>query len=256
MSATNYRRALLIGSVCLIAVAAVFSFPAIPQDPAYHDFADDRLLFGIPNFWNVVSNAAFLAVGVFGLQRLFRGKMPGAGLPYLVFCLGIILVSMGSAYYHLDPTPQSLVWDRLPMTLAFMAIFSMVVSDRVSEKLGASLLWPLVLLGVASVTYWYWSEVQGRGDLRPYVIVQFLPMLVIPMLLLLYSGKRMLAVFLWATLGTYALAKLAEYFDPAIFAWLGFWSGHTLKHLLSALAVLWVVLCFRSGNAGARSLAQ
>jgi hypothetical protein len=252
VSVTSHWRASLIGTVCLIAIIAVFSFPAIPQDPAYHDFADDRMMFGIPNFWNVVSNVAFVVVGVFGLLKFGRGKIPGAGLPYLVFCFGIILVSMGSAYYHLDPTPQSLVWDRLPMTLAFMAIFSMVVSDRVSEKLGARLLWPLVLLGVASVTYWYWSEVQGRGDLRPYVIVQFLPMLIIPMLISLYYGKHMLSAFLWATLFTYALAKVAEYFDPAIFAWLGFWSGHTIKHLLSALAVLWVVLCFRPGHSGAK----
>lgn len=99
--------------------------------------------------------------------------------------------------------------------------------------------------GAASVTYWFWSEVQGRGDLRPYVIVQFLPMMIIPMLLLMYSGRHMLAAFLWATLLTYASAKVAEYYDPAIFEWLGFWSGHTVKHLLSALAVLWVVLSFR-----------
>jgi len=252
LSATSHWRGSLIGLVCAVAVLITFSFPAIPQDPAYHDFADDRMLLGIPNFWNVVSNAAFLAVGVFGLLKFSRGAIPGAGMPYLMFCLGIVLVAAGSAYYHLDPTPQSLVWDRLPMTLAFMSIFSMVVSDRVSEKLGARLLWPSVLAGIASVTYWYWSEVQGRGDLRPYVIVQFLPMLIIPMLLVLYSGKRMLTAFIWATLFTYALAKAAEHFDPEIFAWLGFWSGHTIKHLLSALAVLWVVLCFRPGHSGAK----
>jgi hypothetical protein len=103
-----------------------------------------------------------------------------------------------------------------------------------------------VLVGIASVTYWYLTEVQGKGDLRPYVIVQFLPMLIIPMLLVLYSGKRMLTAFIWATLFTYGLAKVAEYYDPAIFEWLGFWSGHTIKHLLSAVAVLWVVLSFRS----------
>ena len=246
MSVIRFWRESLIGLVCVVAVLAVFSFPAIPQDPNYHNFADNRMLFGIPNFWDVVSNAAFLVVGCFGLLKFFRGKILGAGLPYLVFCLGIILVAAGSAYYHLDPTPQSLVWDRLPMTLAFMAIFSMVVSDRVSEPFGARLLWPSVLVGVASVTYWYWTEVQGRGDLRPYVIVQFLPMLIIPMLLVLYSSKRMQTVFIWATLFTYGLAKVAEYYDPAIFEWLGFWSGHTIKHLLSALAVLWVVLSFRS----------
>lgn len=246
MSVIRFWRESLIGLVCVVVVLAVFSFPAIPQDPNYHNFADNRMLFGIPNFWDVVSNAAFLVVGCFGLLKFFRGKILVAGLPYLVFCLGIILVAAGSAYYHLDPTPQSLVWDRLPMTLAFMAIFSMVVSDRVSEPFGARLLWPAVLVGIASVTYWYWTEVQGRGDLRPYVIVQFLPMLIIPMLLVLYSSKRMLTVFIWATLFTYGLAKVAEYYDPAIFEWLGFWSGHTIKHLLSALAVLWVVLSFRS----------
>lgn len=241
---TGAWRGWVIGLVAMAAIIAVFRFPPIPQDPAYHGFADDRMLFGIPHFWNVASNAAFLVVGVFGWLKADRGAIAGDGLAYRVFCLGIIFVSIGSAYYHLDPSPQSLVWDRLPMTLAFMALFSMVVGDRVSEQLGARLLWPSVLLGVASVTYWYWSEVQGRGDLRPYVIVQFLPMLIIPLLLLLYSGKRMGTVFLWATLCTYALAKVAEYFDPAIFSWLGFWSGHTLKHLLSALAVLWVVLAF------------
>lgn len=246
MPASRFWRESLIALVSLIAVSAVFSFPAIPQDPAYHDFADDRTLFGVPNFWNVVSNAAFLLVGMMGLRKLFSGALPAAARqPYLVFCIGIVLVSLGSAYYHLDPSPQSLVWDRLPMTMAFMAIFSMVVGDRASEKLGARLLWPLVLAGVASVTYWFWSEVQGSGDLRPYVIVQFLPMMIIPMLLLMYSGRHMLAVFLWATLLTYASAKVAEYYDPAIFEWLGFWSGHTVKHLLSALAVLWVVLSFR-----------
>lgn len=248
MSPTKHWRAALIGLVCLAAIAVVFSFPAIPQDPAYHDFADQRKLFGIPNFWNVVSNAAFALVGLFGLLKYAGNRLPGMGLAYLVFCLGVVLVGIGSAYYHLDPTPQSLVWDRLPMTLAFMAVFSMVVSDRVSEKFGARLLWPLVLAGIASVTYWYWTETQGAGDLRPYVIVQFLPMLIIPMLLLLYAENRMISLFLWATLLSYGLAKAAEYFDAVIFEWLAFWSGHTLKHLLSALAVLWVVLCFRSGS--------
>ena len=254
---TNHWRAVLIGLVCLTALVVVFSFPAIPQDPAYHDFADKRKLFGIPNFWNVISNAAFAFVGFFGLLKYAGNRLPGMGLAYLVFCLGVVLVGAGSAYYHLDPTPQSLVWDRLPMTLAFMAIFSMVVSDRVSEKFGARLLWPLILAGITSVTYWYWTETRGAGDLRPYVLVQFLPMLIIPILLMLYTENRMITLYLWATLLSYGFAKAAEYFDAGIFEWMGFWSGHTIKHLLSALAVWWVVLSFRTkSNRPTAALAQ
>jgi hypothetical protein len=41
--------------------------PPIPQDPSYHQFADQRTLLGIPNFWNVVSNLPFVLVGAIGL---------------------------------------------------------------------------------------------------------------------------------------------------------------------------------------------
>jgi hypothetical protein len=57
--------------------------PPIPQDQSYHQFADQRTIFGIPNFWNVVSNLPFLAVGAAGLRR-FRDD-PAT----VVFFLGV-----------------------------------------------------------------------------------------------------------------------------------------------------------------------
>ena len=127
------------------------------------------------------------------------------------------------------------------MTVAFMALFSMVLRDRISEQGGRVMLWPLVLVGVASVGYWYWSEFQGRGDLRAYGVIQFLPMLLIPLMLLLCSGKGLRAPWLWGTLGTYAVAKAAEHFDAAIFDTTGIVSGHSLKHVFGSLAVLWAI---------------
>ena len=44
-------------------LAALLLLPPILQDQSYHRFADERTLFGIPNFWNVVSNVPFIAVG-------------------------------------------------------------------------------------------------------------------------------------------------------------------------------------------------
>lgn len=219
-------------------VLAAFLLPPVPQDPAYHAFADGSARLGIPNFWNVVSNLPFLVVGVWGLSAAPAVQATIPRPTYLLFCLGVTLVGIGSAYYHYAPTSDTLVWDRLPMTIAFMALFSIVLGDRISAPLGRRLLWPLVLAGVVSVMYWDWTELQGQGDLRAYGLVQFLPMVLIPLMLVTEKGRGLKAPWLWATLATYGLAKLAEHYDRVIQVATGVLSGHTLKHLLGALAVL------------------
>jgi hypothetical protein len=240
MSGKNWREWLL-GAVTVGGVAATFWFAPLPQDPTYHEFADRRTFFGTPNFWNVFSNLPFVLVGAFGLRTLSRLQPSSPRSAYVVFCIGVVLVGFGSAYYHYAPSTPALVWDRVPMTIAFMALFSMVIRDRISEQSGRVMLWPLVLAGVASVGYWYWSESQGQGDLRAYGVIQFLPMLLIALLLIIYNGKGLSAPWLWASLGTYALAKVAEHFDKAIYDATGIVSGHSIKHVLGALAVLWAI---------------
>jgi hypothetical protein len=240
MSGKNWPRWLL-GAVTAAGIVAAFSLAPIPQDPAYHEFADRRAVLGIPNFRDVASNLLFVLVGVFGLSRVSRLPPSSPRSAYLVFCGGVIFIGLGSAYYHSAPTTPALAWDRLPMTVVFMAFFSMVVSDRISEQWGKRILGPLVVAGMASVGYWYWSELQGRGDLRAYAVIQFLPMLLLPLMLLLHTGKGLRTPWLWGTMGTYALAKVAEHYDQVIYDTTGVVSGHTLKHVLGALAVLWAV---------------
>ena len=240
MCGKNWREWLL-GAVTMGGVAAAFWFPPLPQDPTYHEFADRRTVFGTPNFWNVFSNLSFVLVGAFGLSKLSRLEPSSLRSAYAVFCIGVVFVGFGSMYYHYAPSTQMLVWDRLPMTAAFMALFSMVVRDRISERFGSVILWPLVLAGAASVGYWYWSELHGRGDLRAYAMIQFLPMLLIPLMLMIYSDKGHSTPWLWGTLGTYSLAKVAEHFDGLIYDTMGIVSGHSIKHVLGAVAVLWAV---------------
>ena len=231
-------------SVAVLSVALVilaFQWPPVAQDPAYHAFADQAAWRGIPNFWNVVTNLPFLLAGAWGLRTSLAVPESIPRPSYLLFCLGVLLVGFGSAWYHYAPTNDSLVWDRLPMTIAFMALFAIVIGDRVSPRLGRGLLWPLAIAGVVSVMYWNWTELKGRGDLRPYGIVQFLPMVLIPLLLATREGRGLRAGFLWGTLAIYVLAKLAEHFDIAIFTATGVMGGHALKHLLGALAVVLAV---------------
>jgi hypothetical protein len=238
----------VVGSAAFI---GVFLLDPIPQDPGYHAFADDAHLFGIPNFSNVATNLPFLFVGLFGLTRVHRLSGGMLGLHYRVFCIGVALVALGSAYYHFDPSTPALVWDRLPMTVAFMALFAAVLMDRVSAPLGRALLWPLVAIGISSIAWWMRTELAGEGDLRPYALVQFLPMLLVPLILLLSKGGSLGTASLWMSLAAYGAAKLAEYFDPQILDATGVFSGHSLKHLCAALGAWWAIRAFQKSPARA-----
>lgn len=216
-------------------LAGLLLLPAIPQDQSYHQFADQRAIFGIPNFWNVVSNLPFLAVGAAGLWR-FRND-PAT----IVLFLGIFLTGIGSSYYHWDPNDRSLFWDRLPMTLAFAAILALVVAERVNARAGAILLWPALAIGLFSLLVWLWTD-----DLRLYFWVQFSPGLALLLLFLLYPPKYTGTYYWIIAVGLYTLAKVFEFSDHAIFSAGYLLSGHTLKHLSAAAACFAILRYFET----------
>lgn len=249
------QRIALLWGLTALAAAAMFMFaPPIPQDPAYHQLADGRGWLGIANFGNVMSNLPFTIVGIAGLGALWRGwfDVPSMGggdpLPFVYFFAGVALVGPGSAWYHLDPTNATLFWDRLPMTIAFMALVAAVLSDRISRAWVAcrGLNW-LVVAGAASVVLWDYGETRGAGDLRAYALVQFWPVILIPLVLYLFpGGARVRMRYLVAALVFYALAKLLEHYDHGVFELTGgAVSGHTIKHLLAALAPVAILAMMR-----------
>jgi hypothetical protein len=232
----------LLVAVAAAAIAGVALLEPIAQDPGYHAFADTRTLFAIPNFWNVVSNIPFVLAGAAGL--LFLGRRGRDGLlaelrpAYAVFFTGIVLTGLGSSWYHLAPDNRTLVWDRLPMTLGFMGLFTIVIGEHISAHRARKLLLPLLAVGAASVFYWALTESQGSGDLRPYALVQFLPVILIPLILLMYRPQFDRTAFIWWVIGIYATSKLLEHCDYNVFAVNGIISGHSLKHVAAALAPL------------------
>jgi hypothetical protein len=242
---TQRTRLCVIAAVTVATVTGVFALPPLPQSQAYHNFADRRALFGIPNFLNVASNAAFLLAGILGLSWLSRRHHSalhnafieqGERWPYAALFLGIALTGLGSGYYHLAPDNARLVWDRLPMAIAFTAILSATISDRIGVQAGLSSLVPLAVVGMGSVVYWHVTELLGRGDLRAYVLVQFYPMLAIPLIMLLFPPRYTRSADLLGAAALYGLAKVCEVLDARIFAAVPIVGGHTLKHLAAALA--------------------
>lgn len=243
------HRVALVAGLAALAVVIVAWLPPIPQDPEYHRFADARRLAAVPNGANVLSNAAFLAVGAAGAAWLLhRGAVTRDG-PFTerwelaaagIFTLGTVLTGIGSAYYHLAPDNARLVWDRLPMTLMFMSLLAIALGDRVGSAVGRWGLGPLLALGVASVGVWHATEVAGRGDLRLYALVQFLPTVLIPVLLVSCPGRFTGAAWLWGALGMNVTGKVFELADHGFFSASGV-SGHTMKHLATAAATACVL---------------
>ena len=228
--------------------AIAFRLPPIQQPQWYHMFADQRTFFGIPNFNDVVSNLPFAVVGLWGLAFLLRSDNQRRThfldnrerWPYFVAFAGLLLTAFGSAYYHLRPRNETLVWDRLPMTLVFMSLLAAIVAERISLRAGFWLLPILLAVGVVSVLQWRVSELRGAGDLRFYAAVQVYAVVFLLIALLLpwrYTRGWDLAIIV----GFYVLAKTLEALDRPIFELGHIVSGHTLKHLAAACAGYWIL---------------
>lgn len=233
----------------LLAISVVLFIEPIPQDTNYHHFHDIRMFLGVPNFWNVLSNLPFFFAGLWGVHWISKANNQSyigeLKLAYFILFAGIAMVGLGSAYYHLWPDNNTLVWDRLPMTIAFMALFSIIIAEFISIRIGKFLLLPLLIAGMFSVYYWHYSEVAGQGDLRLYILVQFLPMILIPLILLVFESRFTHRRAYWLLLLAYLIAKVLEHFDSETFELIPVLSGHTVKHLVAAFGVYLLVRAYR-----------
>lgn len=221
------------------AILIMFSFPPIPQDPHYHNFADQRFLWGIAHCNNVLSNLPFLIASIIGLVRIKDLPPSPKKNQWKFFFLSIGLVAFGSAYYHHLPNATTLFWDRLPMSFGFAALSALFFADRFPKLHSRKLFYRLLFLNLFSVFYWLYTEILQRGDLRLYILVQYLPMLLIPLTLLRYPKSRSEDLPYWLLLIGYAIGKICEIMDFPIYSLLQILSGHSLKHLLAAASLIY-----------------
>jgi hypothetical protein len=241
------RRAWLIGGLLAGTLLFLLFTPPLPQSLRYHQFADQRPFWSIPHAQNVLSNLPFVVFGMMGLVYVCRNRRflpdglfvaPWEWWSFLICFVSVVLTGFGSMYYHWQPGNDTLYWDRLPLTVVLMSFFVILIGERMGGWAGAWLLLPLVAAGVAAVTYWHWSEQQGHGDVRYYAVVQFFPMLAIPLLVILFPARYNRNADIVAILALYVAAKVLEALDRKIFALGQVVSGHTLKHLVASLTVL------------------
>lgn len=240
----HHQAAWLLAMAALLALALGLHGP-IAQWEGYHAFADARSWLGLPNAENVLSNLPFALIGLWGLRVHLRSTHAHCHV-WRGFAVAMICTAFGSALYHWAPGNGALVFDRLPIAWACALLSCALLAQRVDGRwAGILALASAALLASASVAWWWLGERDGAGDLRAYLFVQFLPMLLAPVALCLKRPAPAAGALRdrdwWAVLGLYAAAKLMELADQPVRDVLGFTSGHTLKHLLAALAALWLL---------------
>lgn len=231
--------------ITVVLAVALLAHGPVAQLAHYHEFADQRGSLMLPNLADVLSNAGFVLVGVWGLLALWpqrdhpalRAGWPG----YCLFLIGLTLTALGSSYYHLVPDNARLIWDRLPIALACAGLLAGVRAETQGLSNARLLAVLLSLFAVASVAWWYVSELGGAGDLRPYLLLQGLPLILIPLWQAIYRAPSADRRWFAGALLLYVFAKVAELNDHQVLEALGWISGHTLKHLLATGAAALLV---------------
>lgn len=244
---TNKWR-LLPSVVVLLCAVSLLMYGAIPQYDAYHVFADSKAYFGIPNAMDVLSNITFGLTGLMGLIGLSLGWILGQrqgvqvvadrwqprDIAYLAFVVSIFATSFGSGFYHWAPDDARLFWDRLPIACACASLLAAVRIEVMNIRrfsLAAVNVLVLLLLALISVIWW-----KNTGDLRLYLALQLLAILLIPLWQMIYPTMHQTRWVFAIAIGMYVMAKVAEVLDVAILSHTGFMSGHTIKHLLASAA--------------------
>jgi hypothetical protein len=223
-------------AVFTLIIALAWSYIPAADLPGYLSFSDQRNFFGIANAFDVISNLGFFLVAIYG----FYLARKNTSLPkeYIIvgtiLSLATLLTFFGSSYFHLAPDIDRLFWDRLPMTLAFGGITSLLVIDRIDKKIGLMLAGILIPLAIFSAVGWHLEWL----TLRPYIALQYGSMVFVVLVTLLCRKGLLANSIIWSSLGFYGVAKFFEVFDSQIFTMNGFISGHTIKHILAALAIL------------------
>ena len=224
--------------------------PPISQSVNYHQFADQRIYFGTPNFFNVASNIFIFFSGLAGLILLMRPREFLLNItfikfserwPYFILFISVIMASLASTYYHLAPDNARLVWDRFPIAIGIVTLLSIVLIERIDTNIGFILLPCLILFGVGSVIYWDWGEQFGLGNLNYYIVVQFYSILAIILLSKYFFSRYTRGGGIYVVIILYAFAKLAEALDHEIYSLGQVISGHSVKHLFVGMAVFWII---------------
>jgi len=223
MSRRTLATAIVLAALVVATVVAI-AFP-VTRTSAFHVYSDQRELFGIPHAGDVLSNLAFLAVGLSAMRRAVTPSQQAAAS-------AVNLIAMGSAMYHFAPADITLAldWMGIGFTLGFVG--AAVLGDRLGAAAEQRTLFLTPVLTLATIITWLVTGGTHGGTMTPYVAWQALGIAVPPLVALIAPGK-IPRVPLLGAVALFALARLCAAHDARLLDAIGV-SGHSLKHVAAA----------------------
>lgn len=222
----------IAGLAIVAAAICVVVFGPIERGPGFHDYADQRRWLGIPHAGDVLSNLAFVIIGVRYVRRT------------PVLALAVIWIGLGSGIYHWAPGDTTLSLDWAPIGVTLMLVLATVIHDRIGSRAGHVVQAFGPLAAVLAVGYWLITGgTTDGGNMAPYVALQLVGVALPPLLALVAHG-RIATRWLLAAVGCFVAARFLGAHDAALLDAIAI-SGHSLKHLAAAAAAACVLRATR-----------
>ena len=238
------RRSVLAAFALLVVLAGLglLFWGPLPVAAATHQYADARAWLGVPNSANVLINLPTFWLAVWGWCATRTSPWPPQWrLPWQWFHLFVMAAALSSAMYHAAPSDDLFVVSHTCMAGAFVMLSLGLLVERVGVRFGSVGICTCATLVVALIGVWTAGLGQPGGaiDLRPLLLLELMPVLLIPAGVLRMPGLHGRNSGWLLALVLYASSRLLEWADAAIFQATACISGHTLMHAVMTLVVGW-----------------
>lgn len=232
----------LLASMSLAAMMGLMAWGPILLSAQVHEYADDHVWFGVAGAANVWVNLATFLVGAWGWHATRASHWPlQLRMPWQLFQGCAMLSAVLAALYHARPGNGLFVLAHVAAAGGFMMLTLGLLAERVDARFGSRRSCALVLIvAVSAGTAIFFGTAL---DMRPLLLLEIIPVLVIPAGALSLPGRSTEALDWVVVLTLYALAKLLESADALVLRASGWISGHTLMHLALSGAVGWMAYC-------------
>lgn len=239
----------ILAAMTLALLVGLIAWGPVPLAAHEHRYADQRSWLGVPNIAHLIANLPLLAAGLWGWLRTRTGDWPDElRAPWQLFHLCVLGGALVSVAYHAAPGDTGYLLSQVAMSAAFVLLTIGVLAERVNPWFGtrAGITCAMVLTLLLSTT----SLTGGTIDLRPFLLLQLLPVLLIPTGVLGLPGRHTRSADWMIMLATYVVARGFGMADALVYERTGWISGHSLMHVGLGCVAGWLAYCAASAPSG------
>ena len=233
----------MLASMTLAATMGMVAWGPMLVDAEDHRYADERMWLGIPAAANVLVNLPMLLLGAWGWRTTQTSAWPEVlSVPWRLFQWCAMLSAVFASVYHASPGDTLFVLTHVCTACGFISLTLGALAERVHPRFGSRMACRLALAGAAllGAAMLIAQSFTGHLDMRPLLLLEIIPVLVIPAGAFSLPGTWTRAFDWIVVLMLYTFAKLLELGDSAVLNATGWVSGHTMMHLALAAAVGWM----------------